>query len=121
MPENVYERIAERIRAIRKAQGLSMETLAERAGMTASYLGQIERGERKFSLQMLVNIRTALGVPPSYFFPRSKQGNAKIPKLPLTRRIMGVLEGLPPKQREVVWDTLMFVIRQRRRRNSRRG
>jgi XRE family transcriptional regulator, regulator of sulfur utilization len=57
-----------RIRAIRKAGRLSRETLAERTEITSNYLGEIERGEKWPSLQILTALARALEVSPARFF-----------------------------------------------------
>jgi transcriptional regulator with XRE-family HTH domain len=57
-----------RIRAIREATNLSREIVAERAGISANYLGEIERGEKWPTLDMIERIAMALQVlPPSFF------------------------------------------------------
>jgi transcriptional regulator with XRE-family HTH domain len=57
-----------RIRSIREAASLSREIVAERAGITANYLGEIERGEKWPTLDMIERIAMALQVlPPSFF------------------------------------------------------
>ncbi|MCY9664899.1 helix-turn-helix domain-containing protein [Paenibacillus alginolyticus] len=57
--------VGKRIRALRKAKGLSQATLAERAGSVSdSYLAGIERGERNISLESLEKIVTALDAEP---------------------------------------------------------
>ena len=57
-----------RIRSIREAADLSRETAAERAGTGANYLGEVERGEKFPTLEMIERIATALEVSPSAFF-----------------------------------------------------
>lgn len=57
-----------RIRSIREAANLSRETAAERAGTGANYLGEVERGEKFPTLEMLERIAAALKVSPSAFF-----------------------------------------------------
>jgi transcriptional regulator with XRE-family HTH domain len=57
-----------RIRSIREAAHLSRESAAERAGTGANYLGEVERGEKFPTLEMIERIATALEVSPSTFF-----------------------------------------------------
>lgn len=57
-----------RIRSIREIANLSRETVAERAGISANYLGEIERGEKWPTLDMIERIATALEVSPPAFF-----------------------------------------------------
>jgi transcriptional regulator with XRE-family HTH domain len=57
-----------RLRALRKAANLSREKLAEQTGITSSYLGEIERGEKWPKLQILSALANALDVSPARFF-----------------------------------------------------
>ena len=56
-----YNLLGERIKQQRLNRGLTQEGLAENANVSVSFLGQIERGERKLSLETLVKIAGALG------------------------------------------------------------
>jgi len=56
-----YGIIGERIKRERLDKGLTQEVLAENANISASFLGQIERGERKLSLVTLIQIAEVLG------------------------------------------------------------
>ena len=51
-----------KIKILRDAKKQSQETLAEKAGTSAPYLGTIERGEQNPSLELLKNIEDALEV-----------------------------------------------------------
>jgi transcriptional regulator with XRE-family HTH domain len=51
-----------RMRALRKAAGLTQEELAFASGLDRSYLGAIERGEKNVSLINIHRIAHALGV-----------------------------------------------------------
>ena len=55
--------VAENIKRIRKTKKLSMERLAQEAGVSRSMLGQIERGEANPSVALLGKLATALKVP----------------------------------------------------------
>lgn len=57
-----------RIRSIREAADVSREVVAERAGISANYLGEIERGEKWPTLDMIERIAAALQVSPPAFF-----------------------------------------------------
>jgi transcriptional regulator with XRE-family HTH domain len=57
-----------RIRSIREAANLSRERAAERAETGANYLGEVERGEKFPTLEMIERIAAALDVSPSAFF-----------------------------------------------------
>ena len=51
-----YKKLGNKIRRIRKTQSLSREKLAELADINAYYLGEIERGEKKASIDTLFKL-----------------------------------------------------------------
>jgi DNA-binding XRE family transcriptional regulator len=53
------------LRRARAERGLSQEAVGDRAGMTQSQYGRIERGEVDPSIKTLARLGTALGVTPS--------------------------------------------------------
>ena len=57
-----YTALGKRIRDERLMQRLTLEKLAERTDKSINFIGQIERGEGKPSLETLVDIANALGV-----------------------------------------------------------
>lgn len=57
-----YESLGMRIRQARKAAGMTQADLAEKLGISTSFLGHIERGTRKASLDTLVKMANELGV-----------------------------------------------------------
>ena len=54
------------IRACREQRGLSQEALAELAGLSRGFLGEIERGEAVPSVDSLQKLADALGEKLSY-------------------------------------------------------
>jgi len=56
----LYERIGRRIRAQRKLKRMTQETLSQKAGISLSFLGHIERGTRKLSVDTLYALCMAL-------------------------------------------------------------
>jgi transcriptional regulator with XRE-family HTH domain len=59
------QKFGETVRRLRKAAGLSQEALAERANLSADFLGFIERGENVPTLTTILQLARALGVQPS--------------------------------------------------------
>ena len=57
---SITQRIGAKIRLHRIAKNLTQEQLAEAIGSTASYIGQIERGEKNIRLDTVEKIITAL-------------------------------------------------------------
>lgn len=61
-----YAILGRKINKSRIDSGLTQAQLAERANVTPAYIGQIERGERKFSIETLVALCNALKVSADY-------------------------------------------------------
>jgi transcriptional regulator with XRE-family HTH domain len=60
------EEIAKRIRALRKARGLSLQQLAERSDISSGYLSEIERGLSELSGVKLARVAEHLGASADY-------------------------------------------------------
>lgn len=61
-----HKDIGLRVRLERDKLGLSRERFAEIVGLSSFYIGQIERGDRKMSIDTLANISTALNISVDY-------------------------------------------------------
>jgi len=63
-PEEASVRVAlgQRIREIRRSQGVSQEELAHKSGLDRSYVGCVERGERNVSIDNITALARALDV-----------------------------------------------------------
>ena len=59
---NLRELLAQNIKKYRKMQGLSQESLAEKAGTSTTHIGMIEIGKKFPSPKMLEQIAGALGI-----------------------------------------------------------
>ena len=59
-----YQELGKRVRQQRMLAQMTQEKLAEKAGISLSFLGHIERGTRKASLDTLVKLCNALKVSP---------------------------------------------------------
>ena len=57
-----------RVRSLREAGGISRERAAEVAAINSNYLGEIERGEKWPSLEVLQRLAAAFNVSPATFF-----------------------------------------------------
>ena len=83
-----YKSLGTRIRLQRKLCGLTQEKLASSAGISISFLGHIERGSRKASLDTLVNISNVMKVSPDVLLQDS-----------LNVDLLGLGDNLTEKQR----------------------
>jgi transcriptional regulator with XRE-family HTH domain len=55
-----HQDLGDAIRAWRQRRGLSQEGLGDRAGLSANYVGDVERGERNVSVRALWQIADGL-------------------------------------------------------------
>jgi len=83
------------IRTVRDSLNISREIAAERAGIDADYLGEIERGEKWPALWMTRAIARALGVPPARFFEFEDETEAATSVIEKFQRI---LDSRTPEQ-----------------------
>lgn len=63
-----YARIGKKIQIRRKELDISQEKLAELCDISSSYVGHIERGSRRLSLNMAVKICDVLSIGLDYLF-----------------------------------------------------
>ena len=61
----MYTQLGKRIKQQRILARMTQEKLAEKAGISLSFLGHIERGTRKASLDTVIKICNALEVSPN--------------------------------------------------------
>ena len=70
---DLKEIMAINLRRKRHDQNMTQEELAERAGVSARYVGAIERGDVSASVTVLGQIAEALGVEPGDLLLRSSR------------------------------------------------
>ncbi|HGM3526947.1 TPA: helix-turn-helix transcriptional regulator [Clostridioides difficile] len=58
--------IAQKIRLLREDKGLTIEKLAELAGVSANHMSKVENGLRNLSMESYLNVLQALGVYPVF-------------------------------------------------------
>jgi transcriptional regulator with XRE-family HTH domain len=68
---DINNRIASRVRELRNAQGFSLDTLAERSGVSRSTISLIERGQSSPTATVLDKLATALAVTLASLFEES--------------------------------------------------
>jgi transcriptional regulator with XRE-family HTH domain len=101
---DIGRQIGENIRLMRKSKGLSQEQLALRAEINASYMGQVERGEKNPTIDVLGKIAAALQTPLEQLVQvgnsnRIDGGEAES----YSDKIISQMTGLSVKEQEVVY------------------
>ena len=64
-PDRLLAALAERVRALRAQQGLTLQALARRARLSPRFLVQVEQGEANISVRKLAGLAEALDTTPS--------------------------------------------------------
>lgn len=88
---DIYIELGGCVRTLRKARRWTQADLAGKAGISVSFLGHIERGTRKLSVETLVRLSSALGAPLDRLMPTPCHSTL----LPIYGRD-GILRALAP-------------------------
>ena len=102
-----YAEIGKNIRAARKQLNMSREELAEKSGLSAKFIGNIERGEKAVSLDSFVSIANALEASADALLG-SVLANGYVVK---TSMLCERINALPPKKREKAVELLEVFLR----------
>lgn len=104
-PQPIYKILAKRVRDERKKAGLSIEELAEAAGIGSSFLAYIETEGRKPSLATVAKLANALRIPLADLFrnvPVERGGE----EYKFLRQCASLVRDKTPSQRTVIMKTL---------------
>lgn len=74
----IHTRIAQRVRELRAARGLSLEALGEASGVSRSMISLIERGESSPTAVVLERLATGLGVSLASLFEAPGPGGSPV-------------------------------------------
>ena len=107
--ENVSEKVGGRIRLHRNLKGLTQEDLAHNSGINISFLGDIERGKKKPSVESLEKILRGLGMTFQEFF--SFEGDVKPFKdCSALEKINLKLLGRTASEVEMIYDVIQRIL-----------
>lgn len=96
----ITRQFGERLRALRLAAGLTQERLAERADVHTTYIGQLERGEKNATIESVLKLSRALGLPAEQLFRHLPGPNPQTGPADEAYRLL--LECSPREQRELL-------------------
>ena len=113
--ENLQKQVGNRIRAQRKAQGLSQEHLAEQASLHPTYIGEIERGDTNPSLATLQSVADALRINIGDLIPSPTLKEPTSETELLTSQILGLVRSEPPHIQKVLLNVLKSLIAELRK------
>src|SRR3990170_8139342 len=86
LPEERAISIGPRVKALREAGGLSLRDLAERSGVSAPMLSQVERGETSPTLQVAARIAAGLDLRLSQLLRLDEDGTVTVVRREERRR-----------------------------------
>ncbi|WP_369411232.1 helix-turn-helix domain-containing protein [Leucobacter edaphi] len=103
--------LGDRVAAVRRSRGLSLRALASAAGVSSSFLSQLENGRTNASVSSLRKVAAALGLTPAQLLDDGVTHTAGVlraedrPTIPLDGGIKYVLSLPPLRQLEVYAGT----------------
>jgi transcriptional regulator with XRE-family HTH domain len=95
--QKVYRAIGARIRSLRLGLKMTQAEVAERAGIDASFYGQLERGANTPSLRTLYSVAAVLQVEPAELLPKARAARSDDPLM--TGALSALLKRLRPERR----------------------
>ena len=98
--------IGKRIREARKLKGWRQEAFAEKIGLSVTYTGMIERGEKVPKLETFITIANVLGVSADQLLADVLDTGYNIKSSSMTEDI----EKLPPAERERIYCVVNAMI-----------
>jgi len=100
--------IGKNIRKYRLMKKLRQEDLAEKAGLTANYIGMVERGEKIPSLETFIKILNTLGVSADMVLSDVLDNGYTVKNSMINEK----LEKLAPEDRNRIYEVIDTMIKQ---------
>jgi transcriptional regulator with XRE-family HTH domain len=100
--------IGKNIRKYRLMKKLRQEDLAEKAGLTANYIGMVERGEKIPSLETFIKILNTLGISADMVLSDVLDNGYTVKNSMLNEK----LEKLAPEDRNRIYEVIDTMIKQ---------
>jgi transcriptional regulator with XRE-family HTH domain len=106
MGMNIYATIARQVRLRRLQAGLTIEDLADAAGISVSFLAYLETNKKKPSLATIAKIAAALNVHVSVLFNEKTVPDVAGEKQKTLNRILKLLQEQSPEDTETILATV---------------
>lgn len=97
-----YRSIGQNIRKVRKQRKLRQEDLAEKAGISLTYVGALERGEKIPSLETFIAIANALEISADVILCDVVTAGYEVKHSLITDKI----DGLSKRDAEMIYDVI---------------
>ncbi len=95
-----YRQLGVRVRQQRELNGLTQSQLAKQVGVSSSFIGHIERGEKKASVETVVALCNAMEISPSVLLQDSLSDAVMRSQLSIDEENKDLMEGLMHLVRE---------------------
>lgn len=105
--DHISKIIGERIRNYRNRQGLSQEQLAEKCALHATYIGQLERGEKNATLESIEKVVKGLNISFETLFEKIYIGENKTR---IASQCYAVVASLNEKEQAIILELIQRVI-----------
>ena len=102
MGMNIYATIARQLRLKRLQAGLTIEDLADAAGISVSFLAYLETNKKKPSLATIAKIAAALNISVPELFDEKTVPNIAGEKQRTLHRILKLLKYQSPENTEII-------------------
>lgn len=99
--------VGRHIRAYRLSRKLRQEDLAEKTGLSANYIGMVERGEKVPSLETFVCIANTLGVSADVLLTDVLDNGYTVKNSLLTER----MDKLSKDDRDMIYDVVATMMK----------
>lgn len=107
-----YNVIGKNIRTYRIAKKLSQQELGERVGLSTTYIGMVERGEKTLSLEAFISVVNALEITADMLLAELMQsGGYEVKNSLLNEKLMSVEE----RDRAKIYDVIDTMIKHSKR------
>ena len=97
-----YKLIGERIKRVRKSNGMTQDLLAEKLGVSIGYVSQVERGITKISLDLLGAISSALECDIASFIAESATNSSDY----MESELLGEIRKLDGKKKKYILEII---------------
>lgn len=102
---NIYATLARQLRLKRLQAGLTIEALADTAGISTGFLAYLETNKKKPSLSTIAKLAGALGISVSELF-NEKIHNIASEKQKALNKLLKLLRNQSPEDTEIILDTV---------------
>lgn len=113
MPEDIFVRLGNKLKNVRKTRGLTQKELSALSGVSTRHISKIEKGVMNPSYEILTQIAAALGMTPDYFFASDNDEDENNIQL-----LISLYKGCPKPYRKLLLSTMQTLSKEIREADS---